>query len=51
MVMTYTHQDKTVTKHQILNYDKAWELSNEMHAKNYREDDILTVLRSKGYVK
>ena len=51
MIMTYEHSDGSVTTHKILNYDKAWELSNEMHGKNYREDDILKALKNKGYVK
>lgn len=50
MTLTYTHADGSVTTHQILNYDKAWELSNYMHGQNYREDTILKQLKKKGYV-
>lgn len=50
MILTYTHADGTVTTHPILDYDKAWELSNTMHAQNYREDTILKRLKNKGYI-
>jgi len=50
MILTYTHEDGSVTTHKILNYDKAWELSNTMHAQNYREDSILKKLKKMGYV-
>lgn len=50
MILTYTHEDNSVTKHPILNYDKAWEMSNQLHAQNYREDTILKKLKSAGYV-
>ena len=50
-VMDYTHSDGTVTKHKILDYSKAWELSNNLHAKHMDEDKILSQLISKGYIQ
>lgn len=50
MVMTYTHEDGTVTTHPILNYDKAWVMCNDLHAQNYREDTILKKMRAAGYI-
>lgn len=50
LVMDYTHMDGTVTTHQILDYAKGWELSNNLHAQNVPEDEILRQLISKGYI-
>ncbi len=50
MIMTYTHDDGSVTMHPILDYDKAWMMSNDLHARSCREDMILEMLQSAGYI-
>ena len=50
MTMKYTHEDGTVTYHKILNAEKAWEMSNQMHAKRIPEDDILKELIDNKYI-
>ena len=47
----FTHQDETVTQHDIVDYDKAWELCCELEAKNWDEDKILQELITKKYIK
>lgn len=47
LITTYTRQDKSVIAHQILNYDEAWKLSDNMCAQNYRENGILKSLAEK----
>lgn len=51
MIMTYTHEDGSETTHHINDFDGAWELSNKLHGKNWREDDILRELYNKGYIR
>lgn len=51
LVLDYTHDDGTVTKHKILDYTKAWERSNILHAQHMDEDKILQDLISKGYIQ
>ena len=48
--ITYTHDDGSVTIHNILDYDNAWKMSNNLHGLNYREDDILAKMIKEGYV-
>ena len=48
--ITYTHKDGSTTVHQVLNMDKAWETSNNMHAQKIPEDDIMRELQNQGYV-
>ncbi len=48
--ITYSHKDGSKTVHKILDLDKAWETSNNMHAKKIPEDDIMKELENKGYV-
>ena len=48
--ITYSHKDGSQTVHKVLDMDKAWETSNNMHAKNIPEDDIMKELQDKGYV-
>lgn len=50
-VMTYTHEDGTQTTHNILDFDNAWDLSNELHAKNIHEDNILKALKDQHYIE
>ena len=50
-VLDYTHPDGTVTYHKILNYQKAWEMSNSQHAKFIKEDDILQNLIDAKYIE
>lgn len=50
-VLTYTHEENhTVTKYQIKDFEKAWKLSNALHAKNLHEDDIIAQLINNGYI-
>ena len=49
--LIYTHLSGEVTYHKILDYDKAWELSNKLHALNVDEDSILEELINKQYVQ
>ena len=48
--VTYTHQDGTVTSHQILDYGKAWERCNMLEAQNWDGDRIFRDLVAKGYL-
>lgn len=51
-VLTYTHEEtREVTTYQILNFDEAWKLNNEMHGQGVHEDQIIAALKSKGYIK
>ena len=48
--VTYTHQDGTVTEHNVLDYDKAWETSCMLEAQNMDEDRIFETLVASGYI-
>lgn len=48
--ITYTHEDGSVTYHKILDYKKAWTMSNDLHGQNVPEDTILAKLIASGYV-
>jgi len=50
-ILTYTHADNSVTTHKILDYKKAWEMSNDLHGKNVPEDDILKQMIANGYIE
>ena len=50
-VMDYTHKDGTVTYHQILDYEKGWEMSNNLHGQKVPEDDILKRLIDNHYIE
>lgn len=50
-IMTYTHDNGSVTKHAILDYDNAWYWSNQWHAQGLSEDVILAKLRANNFVK
>ena len=50
-VMDYTHADGSITYHKILNYDKGWEMSNQLHAKFVPEDEILKKLIDEKYIE
>ncbi len=49
-IITYTHEDGSVTYHKILDYKKAWTMSNDLHGKNVPEDTILAQLIANKYV-
>jgi hypothetical protein len=49
--VTFTHQDGTVTDHNILDYDKAWERCMSLEAANWDEDKIFQDLINKGYIE
>ena len=50
-VLTYTHEETgQVTTYQVLNFDKAWEESNRLHAECYHEDYIIKYLKYYGYI-
>lgn len=51
-VLKYTHEELgTVTNYNILDFEKAWKLSNALHAENYHEDKIIAELKAKGYIE
>lgn len=51
-VLTYTHEETgEVTKYQILDFEKAWKLSNKMHGDNKHEDVILSTMLENGYIQ
>ena len=50
-VLTYTHEELgTVTKYKILDFKKAWVMSNELHGQNLHEDKIIAQLIESGYI-
>lgn len=49
-VMKYTHDDGSVTKHTIVDYEKGWDLSTRLHAQSVPEDEILSRLITAGYI-
>ncbi len=49
-IMKYEHEDGSKTLHKVLDFEKAWELSNQLHGKNLTEDEILNKLISNGYI-
>lgn len=50
-VLTYTHEETgDVTSYQILDFEKAWKLSNKMHGENKHEDVIMQTLKDNGYI-
>ena len=49
--LNYTHKDGSVTMHQIMNFNEAWERSNTLHAQNVDEDDILADLIRRGLIE
>ena len=48
--VTFTHQDGTVTNHNVLDYDKAWTDCCNMEGQNVPEDQIFQHLIKKGYI-
>ena len=51
-ILTYTHEEtKNVTRYQILDFENAWKLSNELHSQNHHEDSIIAELISRGYIQ
>ena len=51
-VLTYTHEETgVVTNYDIIDFEKAWKLSNELHGQNLHEDKIMAQLMDKGYIK
>lgn len=50
-VLTYTHEETgQVTNYNILDFENAWKLSNELHGQNLHEDAIMAQLMSRGYI-
>ncbi len=49
--VTYTHQDGSVTDHNIINYDKAWSTVCSMEAQNVKEDTIFQTLINDGLIE
>ena len=50
-VLTYTHEETgDVTTYDILDFDKAWQISANLHGQNVHEDRIIAILKSKGYI-
>ena len=50
-ILTYRHSDGTVTTHEILNYDNAYETYCNQMSQNTDYDSILTILKQTGYIK
>lgn len=49
-IMTFTDAAGVSTTYPINDFDSAWERSNELHAKNYREETIVQDLIDNGYI-
>ena len=49
--VTFTHQDGSVSNHNILDYDKAWELCCNLESQNMDEDKIFQQLVNKKYIE
>ena len=50
-VLTYTHEETgEVKQYQILMYNRAWGMSNALHAKNLHEDEIISKMLSDGCI-
>ena len=50
-VLTYFRGDSGTTHtFRILNYDAAWQMSNDLHAKSYHEDYIIGQMMQAGYI-
>lgn len=51
-VLKYTHEElHTVTTYEIVDFMAAWQLSNARHADGVHEDQIISELLDKGYIK
>ncbi len=51
-VMTYTHEETgAVSQFKCIKFNRAWRLSNEYHAKNMHEDEILKLLLADGCIQ
>ncbi len=50
-IVTYTHDDGTVTNHQVLDYQKAWDRCNMLEAQNWNGDRIFRDLVDNGYLQ
>ena len=50
-ILTYTHGDGSVTRHQINEYDLARELANRLYEEGYTTSDIFEILISNGYIE
>ena len=51
-ILTYTHEETGAkTKYQIVDFEQAWKLSNQLHGQGLHEDKIMAQLKAKGYIK
>ena len=48
--MTCSYDDGRVTQYKILNYQKAWEMSNKLHIQGMPEDAIISRMIDSGYI-
>ena len=48
--MTCCDGDGRVTQYNILNYEKAWEMSNKLHIQGMPEDAIINRMIDNGYI-
>lgn len=48
--LIYTHQDGKTTVHPVIDMNKAWELSNDLHGQLVPEDEILKQLIENKYI-
>ena len=51
LVLDYVKDDGTTTKYKILDLNKAWELSNQLHAKFVPESQIIAQMISNKYIQ
>ena len=49
--LKFTHDDGSVTRHKILDYEKGWALSTSLHEQNVPEEEILARLIAKKYIE
>ena len=50
-VLTYTHEETgAVTTYQILQYNRAWGMSNALHTQGLHEDDIIGKMLADGCI-
>ena len=50
-VVKFTHPDESVSVHEVLDYDKAWELCCKLESQNMNEEKIFQEMVDAGYIK
>ncbi len=49
--LKYTHDNGTITRYNILDYQKGYALSTQLHAQNVPEDEIIDRLIDAKYIE